>query len=336
MERIKRNLVLALGLGVAVYLVLAIASGFGDLRDALGSFRWPLVPLIFGLIALSYVVRYVRWSFYLRLLGVRMPFVQDVVIFVAGLSMTISPGKFGEVLKSVFIRQVNGAPVARTASAVVAERATDGTGMVVWGLIGALAFSFGPSGLLLFLGATAAGIIVLRSKRLSILAERVLLKVPLLRRLAPHVRDFHGASNQLLGPGPLVIGTAISFCSWGLEILAVYLCAVGIGAETPFLVVVFIFVVGSLGGALTMLPGGIGAAEAGMFGLFTAVAGLPAGLAAALTFIIRLSTLWFATLLGIVGLFAVQRVIGGPVVNTAEDKAHDIEARDREEPRGVV
>jgi hypothetical protein len=40
--------------------------------------------------------------------------------------MTISPGKLGEVLKSVFIRQVNGAPIARTAPAVVAERATDG------------------------------------------------------------------------------------------------------------------------------------------------------------------------------------------------------------------
>lgn len=336
MERLKKNLVLTLGLGIAVYLTLAVLSGLDDLKTALADFDYFLIPAILGLVSLSYVVRYVRWAYYLRLLRVRVPVGKNAAIFTAGLSMTISPGKLGEVLKSVFIRQVNGAPVARTASAVVAERATDGTGMVAWGLIGALAFSFGPSGLLLFLGATAAGITVLRSKRLSLLAERLLLKVPLLRRLAPHVRDFHRASNQLLAPGALFIGSAISFCSWGLEILAVYLCAVGIGVETPFLVVVFIFVLGSLGGAVTMLPGGIGAAEAGMFGLFTAVAGLPAGLAAALTFIIRLSTLWFATLLGLVGLFAVRRVIGEPAVEAADAKVHDAEARDRKEPRGVV
>jgi uncharacterized protein (TIRG00374 family) len=333
-DRIKRNLILALGLGVAVYLALAVVSGLDDLRDALGNFRWSLVPVIFGLVAVSYVVRYVRWSYYLRLLNVRIPAVQDVVIFVAGLSMTISPGKFGEVLKSVFIRQINGAPIARTAPAVVAERATDGTGMVAWGLIGALAFSFGPGSLLLFLAATAAGIAVLRSKRLSLLAEKVLLKLPLLHRLAPHVRDFHGASNELLAAKPLVVGTVISFCSWGLEILAVYLCAVGIGAETPFLVVVFIFVIGSLGGALTMLPGGIGAAEAGMFGMFGAIAGLPGGIAAALTFIIRLATLWFATLLGIVGLFAVRRVIGEPADASAD--LASTKSQGREEPRRVV
>jgi len=310
-ERLKKNLVLALGLGVAVYLVLAVLADLEDLRLALSNFRLSLVPVILGLVALSYVVRFVRWSYYLRLLKATMPLRPNVAIFAAGLSMTISPGKLGEVLKSVFIKQVNGAPIARTAPAVVAERATDGTGMIAWGLMGALAFSFGLEALLLFLAIAAVGIAVLRSKRLSLLAERVLLKLPLLDRLAPHVRDFHGASNELLATRPLIVGTLISFCSWGLEILAVYLCAVGIGAEVPFLVVVFVFVVGSFAGAFSMLPGGIGAAEAGMYGMFVGVAGLLDGVSAGLTFVIRIATLWFATLIGVVGLLVVRRVVGG-------------------------
>jgi uncharacterized protein (TIRG00374 family) len=257
-------------------------------------------------------VRFFRWAYYLRILKVAMPPRINVAVFVAGLSMTISPGKFGEVLKSVFVRQVNGTAVARTAPAVFAERATDATGMILWGFIGALAFSFGSESLLLFLVITVAGIAVLRSRRLSLLAERVLLKLPLLHRLAPHIKDFHGASNELLSTWPLVVGTAISFCSWGLEILGVYLCAVGMGVETPFLVVVFIFVVGSLGGALTMLPGGIGVAEAGMAGMLGTVAGLSAGISVALTFVIRIATLWFATLIGVVGLLVTRRLIGEP------------------------
>ena len=312
MERLKKNFVLALGLGVAVYLALAIVSGLDDLRNAFASFRWSLLPAIFGLVAFSYVVRFVRWSYYLKLLRVSLPPRMNVVIFAAGLSMTVSPGKFGEVLKSVFIRQVNGAPIARTAPAVVAERATDATGMVTWGLLGALAFSFGPGALLLFLAITALSIAILRSKRLSLLAERALLKLPLLHRLAPHLGDFHGASNELLATRPLIVGTAISLCSWGVEILAVYLCVVGIGAGTPFLVVVFIFAVGSIAGGVSMLPGGIGAAEAGMAGMFGTVAGLSGGTSVALTFVIRLATLWFATLVGVVGLLLVRRIIGEP------------------------
>jgi glycosyltransferase 2 family protein len=185
--------------------------------------------------------------------------------------------------------------------------------MLLWGLLGALAFSFGPWLLLLFLALTGVGIAVLRSRRLSLLAEKALRKLPLLDRLAPHVGDFHGASNELLAFRPLVVASGISFLGWGLECAAVYLCALGVGAEEPFLVVVFVFAVSSLAGAASMLPGGIGAAEAGMAGMFTAVAGLSGGLAVALTFIVRLTTLWFATLLGVAGLLLVRRVIGEPL-----------------------
>ena len=320
LERLKRNLLLAIGLAVAVYLVLAVFSGFEDLGAALEGFRWALVPAILGLVAVSYVVRFFRWNYYLGLLGVSLPAGINSIIFAAGLSMTISPGKLGEVLKSLFVKQVSGDPVARTAPAVVAERATDGTGMVLWGMLGVLAFSYGPGLLLLFLGITVLGIVMLRSKRLSVLAERWMSKLPVLDKLAPHVGDFHGASNTLLGTRPLIVGTGFSFVSWGLECLAVYLCAVAVGASQPFLVVVFIFAVSSLAGALSFVPGGIGVAEAGLVGMFVTVAGLDGGLAAALTLVIRIATLWFATVIGIFGLILVRRIIGEPA-DPAEARA---------------
>ena len=310
MERLKRNLILALALGVAVYLLLAIVSGFGDLRAAFESFDYALVPAILGLVSLSYVGRFFRWLYYLKLLKVTVPLRINAAIFASGLSMTISPGKLGEVLKSVFVRQASGTPVARTAPAVVAERATDGTGMVAWGFLGAFALGLGLTTMVVFLAVAAFGIAVLRSKRLSLLVERTLGKLPLLDRLTPHLENFHTSSNELLATRPLIVGTVISFFSWGLECLGVYLCAVGLDADRHFLLVVFVFATSSLVGVLSMLPGGIGAVEAGLTGQFVAVAGLSAGLAVALTLLIRLATLWFATLIGILGLFAVRLLLG--------------------------
>lgn len=314
MERLRRNLVLALALGVAVYLVLAVVSGFGDLSAALEDFNLALVPLILGLVLLSYTGRFFRWLFYLRLLKVSVPLGVNSAIFASGLSMAVSPGKLGEVLKSVFVRQSSGAAVARTAPAVVAERATDGTGMVLWGFLGAFALGLAPGVMVAFLVVAAIGIAVLRSKRLSLLAERGLLKVPLLNRLVPHLGDFHASSNELLAARPLVIGTVISFLSWGLECLAVYLCSVGLHTGMPFLLVVFVFATSSLVGVLSMLPGGIGAVEAGLTGQFVAIANLQPGVAVALTLVIRLATLWFATLIGIVGLFVVRALLGKPSI----------------------
>lgn len=224
--------------------------------------------------------------------------------------MAISPGKLGEVLKSVFVRQSSGAPIARTAPAVVAERATDGTGMVAWGFLGAFALNIPPWTMLGFLAVAVFGIAVLRSERLSLLAERVLRRLPLLDRFAPHLRAFHGASNELLGARPLVVGTLISFCAWGFECLGVYLCAVGMGVDQPFLLIVFVFAVSSLLGVVSMLPGGIGAVEAGLAVQFVTLAGLSRGTAGALTFVIRLATLWFATLIGVGGLLVVRSMLG--------------------------
>jgi glycosyltransferase 2 family protein len=314
-DRLKRNLLLALTLGVAVYLILAIYSGFGDLRRALEDFNYALVPAILGLVSLAYVGRFFRWFYYLKLLKVSVPLGINAAIFAAGLSMTISPGKLGEVLKSVFVKQATGAPVARTAPAVVAERATDGTGMVAWGFLGSFAFGLGPRTMVVFLAVAIMGIAILRSRRLSLLAERFLSRLPFLDQLAPHLSDFHASSNELLAARPLVVGTLISFVSWGMECLGVYLCALGLHADRPFLLVVFVFAVSSLVGVLSMLPGGIGAVEAGLTGQFVTVAGLSAGLAVALTLVIRLATLWFATLIGILGLFAVR----GPLDNTSPE-----------------
>lgn len=255
MDRLKNNLALALALGVAVYFAVIVFAGFGDLAAALGRFRWSLLPAVLVLVATSYAVRFLRWSYYLGLLGIRVPVAKNAAIFVAGLPMTVSPGKLGEVLKSVFVRRVTGDPVARTAPAVVAERLTDGTGMVAWGLLGGLAFGLGLGGLLLFLALAVAVTVALRSKRLSLLAERTFDRLPLARRLVPHLGDFHGSSDRLLAAGPLAVGTAVSFLSWGLEILAVHLCVVASGAEgVRFLATAFVFAAATLGGVLSMLP----------------------------------------------------------------------------------
>src|SRR3712207_6253795 len=84
-------------------------SGFGDLRRALDGFNYALVPAILGLVLLSYVGRFFRWLYYLKLLKVPVRPTVNAAIFASGLSMTISPGKLGEVLKSVFVKQASGA-----------------------------------------------------------------------------------------------------------------------------------------------------------------------------------------------------------------------------------
>ena len=64
-------------------------------------------------------------------------------------------------------------------------------------------------------------------------------------------------------------------------------------------------------------------AEAGLAGMFGSVAGLSGGSAVALTFVIRLATLWFAAVLGILGLFIVRFMLGAEVSAEAPPEEAD-------------
>ncbi len=62
-------------------------------------------------------------------------------------------------------------------------------------------------------------------------------------------------------------------------------------------------------GAISFLPGGLGATETSLAGLLI-LAKIPKGVAIAAVFIIRVATLWFAVLIGAVVLSYMQKRYG--------------------------
>jgi uncharacterized protein (TIRG00374 family) len=96
--------------------------------------------------------------------------------------------------------------------------------------------------------------------------------------------------------------TALSAASWFCECLAAYVCVRGLRLDLSLADTVVVFSLGSLAGALSFLPGGLGVAETSMTGLIQVLSDASRAAAVAATVLIRLATLWFAVLLGLIGL----------------------------------
>jgi uncharacterized membrane protein YbhN (UPF0104 family) len=271
---------------------LALYGDLGDLGAALGRFRWELFPLALALTALNYVLRFWRWQYYLDRLRIEVPAGRSASIFVAGLAGTLSPAKLGEVLKSGLLRRSFGVPVRRSAPIVVVERITDAFGIVVLAALGGA----GIAGTVPLLAVAAGGAVTLT----------VLLRTRLLDRFE-RLAEARAAARELLG-APLVLGmSALAAASWFCECLAAYVCVRGLGLHVSLADTVVAFSVGSLAGAVSFLPGGLGVAEAGMTGLLQTLGDLTAADATAATVLIRLATLWFAVALGLAALGLEQR-----------------------------
>jgi len=144
MKRSTRRLFAALLLGVALYGVAIAYTGFREMRDSLGSFQWAAFAGAVALASMNYLLRFVRWDYYLKLLDVRGVGKGDsLLLFLSGFVLTITPGKVGEVFKSVVLNQTHGVPIARTAPVVIAERLTDLIGVVALIFLGSIGFESG-------------------------------------------------------------------------------------------------------------------------------------------------------------------------------------------------
>lgn len=284
-EAIALSVVLTIGVGVG----LGLYADFGKLAAALGRFRWELFPAALAIVTAGYLVRFGRWHLYLGRLGIAVPWGRSLLIFLAGFSMALSPGKVGEVLKSALLRRAYGTPVHRTAPIVLAERVTDVLGLVAVGAIAAILAGATSRWPLMAGGLAVAGGVV------------AALRLPLPERLE-RLRAARATALSLHSPALLASMTAVATAAWGCEAAAAIVCARGLGLRASAADVAVAYSLGNLAGALSFLPGGLGVTETGMTGLLRALSGVGAAGAAAATVLIRLATIWFALAIGLAAL----------------------------------
>jgi glycosyltransferase 2 family protein len=307
--KLGRTLALAAAAGALFYVGFAAYSGWHKVVDALEHYAWATAAGALTLAAINYLLRFLKWELYLRRLGVRIPLRDSFGIFLSGFSLTVTPGKVGEVLKSYLLREVHGVPMARTAPIVVAERLTDLVALAALALIGVGALAGGERIAWVALGLVGVAVAVVASERLAHKVIDLIGAAPGIGKLAPKLREFYGATKELLAPAPLVVATLLSIVAWMCECLAFWLVLHGFdGAAASLKLCTFIYATMTIAGALSFLPGGLGVQEIGMVKLLIAQAhGVSEPVAAAATFITRLCTLWFAVVVGVIALLIMQR-----------------------------
>ena len=311
------RIVLGVALGALVYLGYVLYAGLDDVRAALAGFPPLLVPAAMALSFANYVVRFPRWERYRSLLGIQLSRGTSFTIYLAGLALTVTPGKMGEAFKSLLVRQVEGTPIHRSAPIVLAERFTDLLGFLVLLAVGGL-LSMPQVGWVFWatLGLCAVLLVLAGSPRVAKLCVRLVSRLPLLHRLAGRVDGALEATRVLLRFRELPLPTLLATLGWGLECVAFWLVASAFSPEPLSLAfAAYTFALAAVAGAvLVVFPGGLGVTEASMGALLTAELvrrGLPESqapaAAASATLIIRLCTLWFAVGVGLVATLVFAR-----------------------------
>jgi uncharacterized protein (TIRG00374 family) len=310
--RLVRPIVVAAALGAAVTVGLTLAASLPATLEALGRFRWGLLPVILAAVLANWGLRFVKWHYYLGRLAIPLPCRTSALVFLAGFTMAVTPGKVGEVLKALLVRDRVGTEVSRTASVVMAERLTDVGGLLLLSALGLTALPHGRWLLAGVAGLLAAAVLVLKTPRLGRVVRESLPAHPLVQRLTGPLRAFVGAGRILLAPRPLAVTLLLSVVAWFCEGLALHLVLLGLGAPVGIRAASVLYAFASLAGAVSMLPGGLGVAEGSLTGLLIGL-GTATPDAVAATLLVRAVTLWLAVGIGLVILLAAFRPHRAPL-----------------------
>ena len=108
-RQVRGKIALSIIFGVLVIAALSLVADVQKLGATLSGFKWGLLPLILGLTLFNYALRFAKWQYYLRLIGIRnLAPRQSFGIFFSSFTMVMTPGKVGELLKSYLLRRVAG------------------------------------------------------------------------------------------------------------------------------------------------------------------------------------------------------------------------------------
>ncbi|HEV8247407.1 MAG TPA: lysylphosphatidylglycerol synthase transmembrane domain-containing protein [Polyangiaceae bacterium] len=308
MSRFARRVISAMLLGVVVYGIAVLYAGLGQMRASLATFSWLSFLLALTLASSNYLVRFLKWQYYLRRLEIRgIPALDSLLVFLSGFVLTVTPGKVGEVFKSAVLAKTHGVPIARTAPIVVAERLTDAIGVIMLIVIGSAAYAGGFGWALAGTAAVAIGLLFIVWER-PMLALLALLERRHGRfaRLSPKLREAYRSLRIVAGPTALLWPTFLSVVAWAAEGLALYVILRGFSAQVPLGVAVFFYSTATLAGALVPVPGGLGVAEAMIQEQLVRLGHVLQGPATASMILIRFATLWWAVAVGFGALFVLR------------------------------
>ncbi|TET36209.1 MAG: flippase-like domain-containing protein [Planctomycetota bacterium] len=304
--RFRRRFLFGIGLGVVVIAVIFIYADVSELARELGNFQYLWFIPVLALALANYLLRFLKWEYFLGRLDIEVPKRTSFCIFMSGLLMSITPGKIGELLKSYLLRVSNGTPMATSAPIVIAERITDLIAVILLCMLGLWVLA-AQIWIVVVAGAVvASGLLAVAFRPVGHRLFRLCGKLPGMGRFRAKLDELYESMHSLLRPVPLVLMTLLSLVAWGCECLGLYLVLIGFGVENIGVVgAFFIYAFSTLIGII--MPGGLGLTDFSLVGLTQRLGSTSKAVASGGAVLIRLATLWFAVGIGAVVFFWFNR-----------------------------
>jgi len=298
-SRHRRLIIFSLVLAAILYLAVVIITGMEQAISAFQSIGIGGWLMLFTASLANYSLRYIRWQYYLGNAGWKLGHNLHFRYYLSAFALTTTPGKMGEIIRSALLRP-HGVPYHTSLACFFTERFLDLIVVAIIAMLGLLHFSDYNTFILIFIFTLTGLLPVIRSKFILTLLGNWHHKTGKTRlgHFLGHGIMLLKNAHIFLAPRSLYTGLLLGLLAWSLQGFAFYFILHTLGYETSLTIALGIYAISLLAGAASFIPGGIGSTELVM-GLLLMASGADKSIAITAPLISRLSTLWFAVVVGL-------------------------------------
>ena len=294
---------------VIFYVIFAIYYDANEFLENLDKINpYFIIPILFCFTT-AILIKSLRQMLFLRHLGIKIPLKQNTIIYLAGLSMLITPAGLGEMIKSHFLLKKYNQPVSKTIPLVLVERYHDALAilsiLIIFSIITGTTFLTIP---LLIIGILLlVSLIVIKSRKLFPMFQKVIRKVKIFQALENHSIEFNKSLVSFTSKKIFFSGWVVGMVAWSFDGLGIFLCFQAFELDFDFFISALLGLASILIGALTLIPGGVGVTEVSFVQLLS-LYGIESSIASALVLFFRLLSIWYVTCIGFVATkFALSK-----------------------------
>ncbi len=305
-DKIKRNIFITLLISVVIYFLMVIYGDYSSVLTAFKLFNWKFIPLIFLIIYVTFLLKFLKWQYYLKLIGVNLKLKDSFHIFMASLTMSFTPGKIGDFIKSYMVREIDGTAPSKTIPIIFADKITEFAALIVSVMIGV---DMLHKGIIMLSLSVLMLVLLLYLVLNNNFIDWFFLRLKRIKLFAKYIAPFNQSllnSQIALKPKPFFLMFLLSLLIWIIEAAAFFIIIYGfqinIGVSGTFFTYFFSIFVGSV----SFFPAGLGITDGSIAILLTNY-GIHESISISVALIIRVATLWFAMLVGSISMLIVVR-----------------------------
>ncbi len=291
---------------IVVYIVFIAYSDGMKIIYNIVQLKIDLFFVFVGFWSLAVVFRIIRWHVFMRSITKDIPLIRNVIYYLSGYSMLLSPGRIGEVIKSPFIKRDYGISVSKTASVIFVERFYDILASIT--IIGiAISFTTLPKNILVIpISMIIIMIIIMLNKKLFTKITTRLSGIKIIKNLIPNADESFEVIFGLIKLRFFLRGTGLTLCAVFCESISVYYLLESLGNKFDFATLTAIFHISNFLAAASMIPGGIGILEGGFSGMLILYK-IPTDISFSASILLRIVATGFFTIIGLVNLRIISK-----------------------------